>query len=72
MPRFIEGAHNAMQSNVKQDWKAFAPFLDPTLSNSEAHSQYFDEDTYKKLRSLKKIYDEDEMFWNPQSVKPRR
>ena len=71
--RFIQGAHDEMmKTQSKINFRGFAPFLDPTLGNTEAHQMYFTTDTYTKLRSLKRVYDEDELFWNPQSVKPRK
>ena len=71
MTRFIQGAHDEMKTTQPDiNFRSFAPFLDPSLSNSEAHRAYFSSSTYEKLRSHKRVYDPDEVFWNPQSVKP--
>jgi hypothetical protein len=66
---FVEGSSKALQTLAGgQGWGSFAPFLDPSLSNSQAHKAYFSPSTYKKLKYLKAKYDERMVFTNPQSV----
>jgi hypothetical protein len=67
--RFIEGSTNALMTAAKGNaWKSFAPFVDPTLSNTA----YFSSGMYSKLRKLKYVYDKNEIFFNAQSVAPKK
>lgn len=71
--RFINQITDTLISATKGDqFGAFAPFVDPTLSNGEAHRKYFSPQTYSKLRDLKTIWDKNEVFKNPHSVWPRK
>ena len=70
--RFIQGAHDKLKAAQPRDsfQGSFSPFLDPTLSNSQAHKAYFTSTKYLRLSILKERWDKDEIFWNPHSVKP--
>ena len=70
--RFIEGAHDKLKAAQPTDTfqGSFSTFLDPTLTNREAHKAYFTSEKYRRLSYLKKEWDNDEIFWNPHSVKP--
>jgi hypothetical protein len=73
MTRFINAITDKMTSVTGgSKFGAFAPFVDPSLSNTQAHQKYFSSSTYSRLRDLKAQYDPDEVFKNPHSVWPRK
>ncbi|KAI1458561.1 putative glucooligosaccharide oxidase [Annulohypoxylon moriforme] len=63
---FITGLANSITS-VLPNCGAYANYTDPTLSREEAHKLYFG-DMSKILWKLKKKWDPDNLFHNPQSI----
>jgi hypothetical protein len=67
--RFIESSTSALQGAANGDaWNSFAPFVDPTLSDSKSHRVYFSARTYKKRKTYKDLYDNHDIFHNAQSI----
>ncbi|KAI0880935.1 putative glucooligosaccharide oxidase [Annulohypoxylon maeteangense] len=63
---FITGLTNSITSKVR-NYGAYANYTDPTLSREEAQKLYFGE-TSKILWKLKKKWDPNNLFENPQSI----
>ncbi|KAI1207459.1 putative glucooligosaccharide oxidase [Annulohypoxylon truncatum] len=65
---FIQGLADSITSNLKK-CGAYSNYTDPSLTREEAHKLYFG-DTSKILWKLKKKWDPDNLFANPQSILP--
>jgi hypothetical protein len=67
--RFIEDSTKTLQDAASgASWGSFAPFVDPTFTNAQAHQVYFSPSTYKTLSRLKKKWDKNDIFFNKHSV----
>lgn len=45
-------------------------YHDPDLPREMAHARHFGEEATRRLEALKKVVDPEEVFWNPQSIRP--
>ncbi|EXA37265.1 hypothetical protein FOVG_11530 [Fusarium oxysporum f. sp. pisi HDV247] len=66
LKRFRESITKTMDDS---DWGMYANYLDTQLENREAVEQYY-ELSLGRLRELKRAYDRNDMFWNPQGIRP--
>ncbi|KAH7349147.1 hypothetical protein BKA66DRAFT_600407 [Pyrenochaeta sp. MPI-SDFR-AT-0127] len=66
---FIEAITANLRNVAKggNKFSAFAPFLDGSLSNSNARSAYFSRATNARINNVKSLYDPRLLFWNPHS-----
>lgn len=46
-------------------------YHDPDMARDTAHSLHYGEDAMKRLEALKSKIDASEVFWNPQSIRPK-
>lgn len=66
---FINGLNNALTSAQPQTaFGAYANYVDPGLTAAQAHSLYYDGQTYDKLNAIKNVVDPGKVFWNPQAI----
>lgn len=66
---FINGLNNAMTSKMPNTvFGGYLNYVDPSLTPSQAHAEYYDSATYSKLLEIKKMVDPGSVFWNPQAV----
>ena len=70
---FLNGLNNALENvqangNGNATLRAYQNYVDPTLSASQAHSQYYGDATYQRLLGIKNQVDPAKVLMNPQSV----
>lgn len=66
---FITGLNEALTSaQPSGNFGAYLNYIDPDLTPTEAALLYYGNDTYTRLVELKKKYDPQTLFWNPQAV----
>ena len=66
---FINGLNTAMTSKMPNTvFGGYLNYVDPSLSASQAHAEYYDPATYSKLLGIKKVVDPGSVFWNPQAI----
>lgn len=67
--KFVKSSTKVLQEAAEGlHWKSFPPFLDPSFSREQAHKQYFSEATFKRLSTIKKEWDPNNVFSNPHSI----
>jgi FAD/FMN-containing dehydrogenase len=65
---FMGRMHDSMTKvDRSSDWGAYPNYVDPTLSPQEAHRLYYGQQ-YDRLREIKRRYDPEMRFWNPQAI----
>jgi FAD/FMN-containing dehydrogenase len=64
---FIQALHDAMTQGLPAHG-AYVNYVDSSLTKDEAHDMYYGEKLYKRLRTIKKEVDPDNVFANPQSI----
>lgn len=66
---FINGINNAIISAQSQTkFGAYLNYVDPTYSAATAHQMYYSDAVYSRLATLKKQFDPQNVFSNPQSI----
>ena len=66
---FINGLSNSLVSAMPSTvFTGYLNYVDPSLSASQAHTEYYDSATYSKLVGIKNVVDPGKVFWNPQAV----
>ncbi|RDA90425.1 hypothetical protein CP533_5236 [Ophiocordyceps camponoti-saundersi (nom. inval.)] len=71
--RIRESVTNAFDDDDDDDdddWGMFANYLDDQLDAATAARRYWGTDGLLKLQDIKARYDPDDVFWNPQGVRP--
>lgn len=53
------------------DFLAYGNYLDPELTQVEAAKLYYGAKTYNRLVDVKRRFDPDAVFWNPQAIGTR-
>ncbi|KAJ6439007.1 6-hydroxy-D-nicotine oxidase [Purpureocillium lavendulum] len=69
MREFAEGVHNRIRRGAPNANSTYAGYVDRTLSRKAAQEFYWSSQL-PRLREVKKIWDPDDVFHNPQSVDP--
>ncbi|KAI1135475.1 putative glucooligosaccharide oxidase [Hypoxylon sp. FL0543] len=64
---FVNGLANSMTQYLPR-YGAYSNYTDPGLTKEEAHKLYYGEELTKTLKDLKKKWDPDNIFQNPQSI----
>lgn len=68
---FLTGINNLIKQQMPNvTFGAYAGYVDPALG-ADAQNQYFGTNL-PKLESIKAVVDPTEVFWNPQSIKPKK
>lgn len=66
---FIQGLNDALTSKMSGvDFGGYLNYVDPSLSASQAHDEYYSSDLYTRLLAIKKDSDPNSVFWNPQAI----
>ncbi|EPS40171.1 hypothetical protein H072_6036 [Dactylellina haptotyla CBS 200.50] len=67
---FLNGWVNTVTSiSQNTTWGMYINYADPTLPSAEYGNDYW-RVSYPRLRSIKSLYDPDDVFYNPQAVQP--
>ncbi|KAF4635820.1 hypothetical protein G7Y89_g2261 [Cudoniella acicularis] len=65
----IDGLNDAItQPQPDGDFTAYLNYVDPDLTPDMAAQEYYGASTYDKLLGLKKKFDSEFVFWNPQAI----
>jgi hypothetical protein len=64
---FMSGLINTIQNSISQTLTTYPGYVDPTLANPQ---QSYWGPNLKMLESIKTMYDPNDLFHNPQSVRP--
>ena len=66
---FVTGLNNAITSQMPGvAFKAYRPYVDPSLTAQQAQALYYDAPTLARLQGIKKTVDPGRVFWNPQAI----
>lgn len=69
--KFLDGWVDAVTKPLPaSDWGKYINYADANLDQETAQRLYYGENL-RKLQQIKAKYDGDELFWYPQSVRPR-
>ncbi|KAF7561594.1 hypothetical protein G7046_g2554 [Stylonectria norvegica] len=66
---FIDGVHARVQQAAPSAKHTYAGYVDPTMGREAAQEAYWAE-LLPRLREVKRAWDPDDVFQNPQSVQP--
>ena len=66
---FLEGVHGEIEEGAGGANTTYAGYVDPALGAAEAAGAYWGEGL-EVLRGIKGDWDPEEVFWNPQAVRP--
>lgn len=67
---FVKGFMNSIKDNMGEYvWGRYANYVDSELNRDDAQNQYWGKHL-DRLQAIKADVDPDELFYNPQSVKP--
>ncbi|KAF2865573.1 hypothetical protein BDV95DRAFT_506587 [Massariosphaeria phaeospora] len=66
---FINGINDVItKAQPQTEFGAYLNYVDPSYDATTAHKLYYGEALYAQLEPLKKKYDPNTVFWNPQAI----
>lgn len=66
---FINNLTHAITSAAPDtEFGAYLNYVDPSLSQEEAHRLYYGEELLRRLQDVKRAVDPKNVFWNPQGI----